>query len=537
MRIPEPTGPDIIEFATSRKYLGGAVPELSIPQRAILKALYGLDMDRDERLAFLEMSEGREPRKGGYEEAALICGVRGGKTMLGALVAVYESVRWGPTIADTNLRLLMPGQVATGILIAQDRNGAATARGYIVGFLHELEERTGATILQETEGQAKSVTGQLVKLRWPIQIAVYSANAYSVRGVTGLWFIGDESAWWKSEEGAYNQDVKVWKAVRSRFATLARLRPKRLLLSSPNEEQGVLYDEWKKRETSKALVIKAPTWVLNPSIEQEFLDKEQEKDPDGFMQEYGAEFGKPEGGNIFLPPEVIDNCVERGVIQRAPEPGREYVAWIDAAFKKDRFVFGIGHLDAMNAQSKVIIDHLRSWTPRTVKGRKTRPLDDDEIVTEIAKDLKVYTTDRVHGDQHCDVVLKGKFQKAGIQFVEAPVSDPEKNEAFKNLRGALRSGLVSLLDVPELVKDLKGLIKSVSKTGHVNIQAPKRKGCYDDAANVAARLVSKLMPSSGHVDVVEVNEAARKSDSFPGLDWRQPPREGEFHGGLMEAVY
>src|SRR5262249_39248801 len=149
---------------------------------------------------FLEMTEGRKPRESGYEEAALICGTRSGKSMIAAVIATYESMKWQPV----GEALLMPGQGATGVLIAEDRKAAGILRGYIEGFLYSLEEN-GHDVLAEKRGQEKAVTGALIKMRGSIEIAIYSANAYSVRGATGLWFIGDESAWWKTEEGAYNQ--------------------------------------------------------------------------------------------------------------------------------------------------------------------------------------------------------------------------------------------------------------------------------------------------------------------------------------------
>ena len=515
--IPPPVGPDIIEFATSPKFLGPGsdglgMPELSVPQRSILMGIYGLAMDREHRLAFLELTEGREPKKGGYQEIVLICGVRSGKTMFDALIGTYESVRWSAKDGDGRWmlsRYLMRGQIATGILIAQDKKGAGIARGYLVGNLHTLEERTGQKFLAPVEGQEKAVTGMLVKLAAPIEIAIYPANAYSVRGVTGLWFVGDESAWWKSEEGAYNQDTKVMKAVRSRFATLSRLRPKRLLTSSKNGESGIIWDEWKRRDSSSALVVLASSWELNPDLDQEFLDREEEKDPEGFAVEYGKAWEKSGSGNMFLEADVVDRAVTKGIRQRQPQPGREYVAWIDAAFKKDRFFFGIGH----GENGRAVIDHVRHWTPRSVKGRRTTPLDDEEIVTEITADLRFYSTDRVTGDQYCDVPLQSKFKTHGIQFIYAPVSDPEKAEAFKNLRGAMRGSLVDLLDDEVTAKDLKGLQKLTTKSGHLHISAPRRRGCYDDGANVVARIVQKVLPLGGTLDLAAMNAKALDRDN------------------------
>ena len=527
---------DIVTFAMSDKYLGKDY--LSAAQRAILKAIYGDPMERDERLAFLELTEGREPRKGGYDEAAIICGVRSGKTELGTTVLTYECVGWNPVLAS----ILPPGKTAKGIIVAQNERGAGEAREYVEGNLLKLHDAYGG-ILASVSGQERAITGKSIKLSGACEIVIYPSKKASVRAATGLCFIGDEVAYWEVAEGAYSQDTKVMRAVRSRFATLSRLHPKRLLISSPDEEEGVLYEAWKHRETRpKVLVINAPSWALNPSLEQSFLDDEEEKDPEDFKTEYGAQFRRAGGGNAFLSADVIEQCIERGRIQNPPKSGIEYLAWMDAAFKRDRFSLGIGHLEYVAGAPKVVVDHTRHWTPRaTAKGRKAAPLDDREVIKEVVAEIRAYGCDRIHGDQFADVPIKNTFQTDhGVLFVESPVSAPEKVDAFKNLRASMRARLVSIPEDPVLVKDLKSLEVTHSKTAGsmmVRIAAPKRKGAYDDAANVLARIVSRLLPIGGKVDLAAINARGAPSRNSHGLDWRQPPKEDEFHGRLMEAIY
>lgn len=553
MSVQPPVGPDIIEFATSRKFLGRGrdshgeligLPPLSPSQISILKAIYGLEMTREERLAFLGLTEGREPRGGGYTEAALVCGIRSGKTMLGALIGTYETVRWGPVLAEPRKfgvePMLIPGQIATGIIIAQDKTNALTARSYIEGNFRTLEAR-GIQVLAKTEGQERAVTGKGIRTMWPVEIVIYPAKSASTRGITGLWFIGDEIAHWEFAEGAYNQDTKIMRAVRGRFLTLSRLRPKRLLISSPAQQEGVLFDVWKARDTTtglKTLVVNAPSSTLNPDLVQADLDFEEEKDPEGYAQEYGARFEDEGGKNTFLPPEIVDSCVERGLHQRQRQNGVEYVAWLDAAFKKDRFGFGIGHLETGPGACRVLLDYLQAWTPQSIKGKKNKALNDDEIVKEIATVLRGYSTDRVHGDQFCDIPLQNKFKEHGIQFMLAPVSDPEKAEAFKNMKGAFRSMDVGLLDDEKTIKDLKGLVKTTTKTGHMRIAAPSRRGCYDDMANIVARIIQKLLPLNSQVDLAGANQSAMPDRGIASLlDWKQPAKDGDLGVGLMEAVY
>jgi hypothetical protein len=99
--------------------------------------------------------------------------------------------------------------------------------------------------------------------------------------------------------------------------------------------------------------------------------------------------------------------------------------------------------------------------------------------------------------------------------------------------------LTKLPDDPILIRDMKGLIKKETAGGHVSICAPKRRGSYDDAATVVSRLIAKLLPLIAVVDLAGVNRAAAHSDSGIAalLDWKQPVKDGEFAGDLMEAVY
>jgi hypothetical protein len=526
--IPQPEGPDIVEFAMSEEYLGKGY--LSTAQRAILKSIYDLPMERDERLAFLEMTEGREPRKGGYDEAAIVAGVRSGKSdSIGGVIMTYECVRWTPMLH----MFLPPGKTAKGIIIAQNDKGANEIREYVEGNLLRLEEKYG-NILARTTGQERSITGKGIRLQGAdgvrCEIVIYPSRKASVRGSTGLCFVGDEVAYWEAAEGAYNQDEKVIRAVRSRFATLSPLRPRRILISSPDEEEGVLYEAWRRRfERPRVLVCHAPSWVLHPKLNdpdpetgERFLDNEQEEDPESFETEYGAQFRKGGGGShSFLPAQTIDNCVERGRQQNPPKAGVEYLAWMDAAFKRDRFSMGIGHaVYGADGEVSVSVDRMRHWTPRAVaKGRPADPLDDREVLAEVVAELRPYGLDRIHGDQFADVPIKNHLSELGILFVEAPVSAPEKVDAFKNLRAALRAKLVSLPDDPIMVKDLKSLVMKETPGGHTSVSAARRKGSYDDAANVVARIVTKLLPKSAGLDIAKMNFGGRLDDGRHGRDW------------------
>lgn len=525
----EPEGPDIIEFATSRKYLGKDY--LSVPQRATLKAIYGLEMTREERLAFLEMSDGREPRRGGYTEIALIWGRRSGKSDCMGIVATYESVRWGPEIH----KYLTAGQVATVILIAQDQKGARIVRGYIEGNLHTLEDR-GYEVLAKTQGQERAITGSLVRLRWPVEIAIYTATKAAVRGTTGLCFIGDEIAHWKTDDGAYNQDTEVMRAARPCFATLSRIKPKRMVISSPFEEHGYLWDEYKARHSSKTLVLKAPTETLNPAIEREFYEREEEKDRDAYVREFLAEFAGTGGSNAFLSSDIIEQCIEVGRVMNPPRSGVDYVARIDAAFKTDIFSLGIGHAERKTDGVTAVVDLMKHWTPG-----KHKALVPEDVVREVVAELRPYGVDVVEGDQYADVPLAHLFEKHGIKLLVVPISVPESTDAYKNLRAGLRGRQVSLPDDPTTIRHLKALVKTQTARGHVHIAARKGRHSHDDAATVVSRLVMKLLPLCNAVDIAKLNEGAMPNTGIRKILDFDPVHQVELDpfGGqsIMEAVW
>src|SRR5262245_50863412 len=121
----------IIDMIKDPRFLGDKT--ISVPQIAILKAIYGLGLTSEELSAFETMTEGRKPRRGGYTEATLICGIRSGKTdKIAANIALYESLTFDPSAH------LAPGEVAYFPVIAQSTDGARTAWNYIEGKVRLL---------------------------------------------------------------------------------------------------------------------------------------------------------------------------------------------------------------------------------------------------------------------------------------------------------------------------------------------------------------------------------------------------------------
>lgn len=512
---------DIIEFVESEKYLGDRT--LSVSQRSILKAIYGLRMSGEEGAAFRAMSEGRAPRRGGYQTASLGCGRRSGKTdKIGANIVAYEAFTFDPSV-------LSAGETAYAILVAQNKKSANICRDYVEAKFHTLESR-GWDVLSESGTQLKSVTAEEIRLSNGVVVSAFPCKKVAVRGVTGIVAVFDEVGHWQVEENAYNADIEVLRAVRPTGATIGR-KFKLVKISTPFVQAGIFYEDFKSRARTRQLVLhEIPTEFLNPAVSKEFLLQEQRDDPESYRREYLARWESVHGG--FIPPEIVDPCIETGRVQVPYQQGRHYLGTIDAAFKRDLFAFGIAHAEGR----KVILDLVRHWKPAGPR----RPLNMKSIVEETSELLRHYGMDSVMADQFADVPLSEEYGSHGMRLVERPITHAGKFEMFTNLRAVLQGKLICLPDDAAMRRDLTCLESKRMPGGLHRIQAPNLKGYHDDISIVVARLTMELLNLRGADNIYEMNQAGggeliaeREGWQYTG---RREEREDGFERDIMGAV-
>jgi hypothetical protein len=504
----------ISEFIRSPQYLNDN--SLSVPQWAIIKAIYGEPMTPEELACFKAMSGGKEPRKGGYQEASIGAGRRSGKgEKIGSIIAIYEAVTF-----DREEAGVAPGETPYVFVVAQNTAQAMVLRDYIEAKCHLLEKH-GWSVLEKTPGQEKPVTLQAIRLENGVVVKAMPCKKAAVRGYTGICVICDEIGHWQTEENAYNADVEVVRALRPTMATIRRR--KFLRISTPFFEAGVLYEDWKNRDRTRTLVLhEIPTEVMNPTISKDFLAQEQLEDPANFQREYLAKWGAATG-NFIPAAQVRENIPERGRLMVPYVAAQEYCAWIDVAFKRDLFAAGVGH----NQSDMAWIDKLRYWKPIS----SSRPLDPEATIAELVEDVfRPYGIRRVYGDQFCDVMTKEALKKHEIEFVLEATTAESKYEAFKNLKAVLASKKAILPDDEEMIRELTSLIARRQPGGRWIVQAPNVKGYYDDVAIVVAGLVMKLLNLRGNPDIVAMNDmATRKREK-----WQRTVREESMAGMLDE---
>lgn len=423
--------------------------------RAFLAALFGLPMD-DEALTLYRNHTGRSVAPEGIgEEAWLVIGRRGGKSFIMALVAVYLA-----TFKEYRQHL-QPGERATVMVIAADRRQARVIMRYIKGLMH------GVAMLK---ARITGETADRLDLENQVTIEVGTASFRTTRGYAFAAVLADEIAFWRSDDDAAEPDHAILDAVRPGMASI----PGSVLIcaSSPYARRGALWDAYKTHwgQDGAPLVWKAQTRDMNPTIRQSVIDRAYERDPASASAEYGAEFRKDIEAFVSL--EVVRACITEGVVERAPEPGIRYRAFVDpSGGVSDAMTLAIGHTDGETA----VLDCLRE---------RKAPFSPENVVEEFCAVLASYGLTHVTGDKYAGEWPKEQFRKRGITY---QVSHPTRSEIYRDLLPVLNSGKADLLDSDRLVSQLVGLERRVSRGGREMIDhAPN---AHDDLANAAAGVI------------------------------------------------
>ena len=241
-----------------------------------------------------------------------------------------------------------------------------------------------------------------------VDIQVRPASFRTIRGITAVAAIGDEIAFWRSDDAA-NPDKEILKALRPALATTGGLLA---CISSPHAKRGELYSTFKRHFGATGhpsiLVAKAPSRVMNSSLAQKIVDRALEEDPEAASAEYGAEFrGDLE---IFVSREAIEACVARGVMVRAPLPGVTYFGFCDpSGGSNDSMTMTVAHREG----ERIVIDCI---------GERKTPFSPDSVVGEFASTFKSYRIVKITGDRYAGEWPRERFAAHGVRYESAALN-------------------------------------------------------------------------------------------------------------------
>jgi hypothetical protein len=485
----------IVEALARQELLGAWIkksPESWAPWTIFFKAVYGLPMD-DAEFELFKSCTGRTRRPSGpFAEVYADVGRRGGKSSAVALMATWEAISrpWSKWLA--------PGERVFLVVVAVDRAQAGTIFRYIKGIFHAAPALRAMVSAEKTEE---------LELRNSVTITVKTASFRSLRGLTIGLFVGDEVAFWRSEDSA-NPDREILVAARPALATVdGRL----VCISTPYARSGVMYETFKSgwgNDDSPTLVWKAPSLVMNPTLRREFVEAQLKDDPAANRAEWLAEFR--EDIERFLSPELLEPCVVKDRGDLPPVAGLSYVWTLDpSGGRSDSMTLCGSHT---TDDGGLIVDVLRERRP---------PFSPAEVAADFSALMKRYGGAHLISDRFGGEWVSEAFR---AHDVHVKAADYSASEAYLELLPRITNQTIQLPDSKKLTAQLVGLERRTRPSGGETIT--HFPGAHDDLANVVAlaaahakevhnvrRYEVLYMDENGHIDkglTSEVSEFREK---------------------------
>jgi hypothetical protein len=216
---------------------------------------------------------------------------------------------------------------------------------------------------------------------------------------------------------------------------------------------------------------------MNPALPEKVVLKAKQKD----LQRANAEFESiwREDISDFVPRDIVDAAIDRGVRERPPMPGIEYFGFADPAggTGKDSFALAIGHRESGNM---VVIDCLRERQPRFVPKA---------VVKEYSDLLKLYRVSKIKSDRYASAWASDEWARNGITCEPSELS---KSEIYLAALPVLMSGQCRLLDVERLRDQFTALERRVYASGRETVDDSGAQSAHDDLANVCAGVLVNL---------------------------------------------
>jgi hypothetical protein len=465
-------------------------PESWAAWTTVLRVLFGLPLSPED-LELFKRCTGRT--KGFAEpltEAWLLCGRRSGKSRVLAFIAVVLA-------CFRNYRgLVSAGERVIIMVLAVDRDQASVIFGYARALITETPML--APLLEHETAETLDLTNG-------VSIEVHTSSYKSVRGRTLAAALGDEIAFWKSDDSR-NPGTAVLAALRPSLGSI----PDALLLcaSSTYDRTGPAYEAFERHhgdDASDVMVWRAPTALMNPTFRQSVIDKAYAADPLSAAAEYDSEWRTDLAAFLDAETVAANTATGRRMLEKAP--GCRYVAFCDpSGGRHDAFTLAIAHPEERSDCERVVLDVLEI---------ARAPFDPEVVIRNLSELLARYELTEVHGDRYAGEFTPSAFARYGVTYVP---SEHSRSELYLELLPLLMQGKVELLDLPQLKKELIQLERRTHSGGRDSVDHPK--GGSDDASNSAAGAI--VLAASGPAPMNISDSVFDEIASFMAHDWNTP---------------
>ena len=419
-------------------------------QRAICRIIDGRKLgalDTPEVRGALGLEHERAcPRLAAPREVYLLSGIRAGKSLLAAAIAIRAS-------QTCDLSRLGPGETARVSVVSLTRDLGRVVYEHLAGGVLHVPRLRSLLVAEPT--------ADAIVLRHPsgrhVEVRVV-AGARAGSSLVARWSAGaifDEAPRMiGSEDGVVNFDD-------ARRAVLGRLLPGAQLVAigSPWAPLGPIYEavcEHWGRPTAGRVVIRASGPAMNPSYwTLARIAEVRGGDEQTYRTDVLGEFAALE--TMLLSPDRLRACVRAHPIELAPDPAHHYVAAMDPATRGNAWSLVVVTRDR---QGRVAVALARQW-----QGSRDAPLVPSRVLGEIATALGPYRLSYVLTDQHAADALADIARGVGLHLVERAWTSSTRTEAYAALAARIAEGTVELAPVPLLLDDLQRLRRRLTAQG------------------------------------------------------------------------
>lgn len=461
--------------------------KLMVPQSAILKAFYGLELEEPEREWLDKMvAENKSTWRPGrsYQVLVVEAGMRSSKTTIASIIVAYEAFELYQLPNPAEHYGLHPGSPLFITTVATTQQQSKdTVFGYTKARIEDSPYFK--TLMDKGEVFVNDDRIEFPKKRLTI-IGGHSNQAGMV-GKTAKAFVMDEAARFKDTSTGESNAKSMYSNV-GRSTISFKEHGKKIIISSAWEEgdvmewlyemadpdQNVTLDDGTEVEQNM-LAFRLCTWDLNTTLSRKDFVNDYRMDEVAARRDYeGIRPGSVE--NFFVKEKLVqaakgDSCADW--LPSTIEVGaRKYVgisiphiepvtfpiysyAHADPGLKKDSFGFAVGHPMRTQAGVVAVIDLVVEWAPKDQGRGVVWPVSYEDVERVIWDVHKARNIRRLTTDHWQQAGLVQRMYSKGVVTQEIHFSGETQLMMYQTARQMFNAGRVILpKDAEKALKEL-----------------------------------------------------------------------------------
>lgn len=423
----------------------------------IIRAIYGLPIKSSAgRDLIHQATGGRDARKlpsDGFRTILLLAGRRSGKTKVTSSLGAFEARFAGRE------KHLSAGEFGCVPIICPTKKQGRLIREY-TRAIFSTPILAKELVQEDKEG---------FHLKSNVRIEIQAGSFKGTRGYTNLAVLIDEICFFQYEEEAKMTDIEL---VRSLRPSLLTTGGPLICIGSCYAEKGWAFEQWKKHwgnDKSNVFVVKCPSQLLNPRLNQQIIDDALAEDLASARSEYFSEWRSDL--LVFVPRELVESLVVPGRYELMPDDKLRYVAFCDpSGGRGDDATLAIAHREGR----MTVLDALKVYNA---------PFSPHQVIGEMVQVLRKYNVRRITGDNYAAEFVSEAFKAHGVHYEKA---EKPKSALYLELLPRLCSKEIEILDNKVLIDQLCSLERRTRSGGRDTIDHPSGIGHHDDLANSLA---------------------------------------------------